>query len=117
MMTVVHYWQQFSKRLIIKTALSHLLLGVIAAGFSLSEQNALSVQTLQAPLAEQVEIMTIAALAQDQSAIITMPDNPQLIVKSADLSPCNQYIAPHCKLTLLPNNGIRAGPARRSLSV
>ncbi|MCX8650331.1 hypothetical protein J3U21_08065 [Gilliamella sp. B2776] len=110
-MIMINYWQKISKRLIINTALSHLLLGVIAAGFGLCQENALPVQLSTS----QVGIITITLIVQDHQAPITtktqtlaLSQKPQFY---KSFTPLNYTeISPNTIIRLSPNNGIRAGP-------
>lgn len=110
-MTMINYWQHISKRLIIKTALSHLLLGVIATGFGFYQQNALPVQSVTT----QVGIIAITEIVQDQqiptkkaSQILSLLSkqhyDKQIIARNYD------EVSPNTVIRLSPYNGIRAGP-------
>ncbi|MDF7671283.1 hypothetical protein PT276_08800 [Orbaceae bacterium ESL0721] len=109
-MKVIYLWQQLRNQLIvksaIKTALSHLLLGVIAAGFSLSGQASVLVQIT--PHSEQTKTVTISSLVQKKQT-------PQIKISekhattSTACSSSYRYIASNSRI-LLPNHGIRAGP-------
>lgn len=110
-MTAIYYWQQLSKRLFIKTALSHLLLGVIAAGFSFSQPIAMPIQTAVSP----VGIIAIAAIVQDHQTVNKR--SPQSLSQakihyfsSQIILPIYDEISPSKVIRLSPYNGIRAGP-------
>ncbi|OCG25681.1 hypothetical protein A9G45_01905 [Gilliamella sp. HK2] len=110
-MTVINYWQKISKRLIIKTALSHLLLGVIATGFGFHQENALPAQQL----ISQVDIITITAIVQEHQSQLKI--KPQTFVSSQKqyfdkqiLLQNNDALCLNTTIRLSPNNGIRAGP-------
>lgn len=110
-MTLINYWQQISKRLIIKTALSHLLLGVIAAGFGLYEENALPVQSSST----QVGIIAITAIVQDHQAPIRKKSQTSSLLKEEHynkqiISLNYDEVTPNTVIRLSPYNGIRAGP-------
>lgn len=110
-MIVIHYWQKLSKRLIIKTALSHLLLGVIAAGFSLSQQDVLPAESS----ISQVGIITITAIVQEHQATARTESQTLSQLQKQHFSvqissPYNDYLLPNKVIRLSPNNGIRAGP-------
>ncbi|OCG22217.1 hypothetical protein A9G11_07500 [Gilliamella sp. wkB108] len=110
-MTVIDYWQKLSKRLIIKTALSHLLLGVIATGFSLCQQNALPSESS----VSQVGIIAITAIVQENQTA-TKTESPTLAYSQKQHSAVEiislNYgeTTPSKVVRLSPNNGIRAGP-------
>lgn len=114
-MNVIHYWQRLTKRLIIKKALSHLLLGVIATGFSLSEQNALPVH-----FSNSVNIITIASLVQVHEqqivnrAITHVLHRPVNSFNADAVVPTYCYIPLGNVIRLSPHNGIRAGPVETS---
>lgn len=110
-MTVISYCKQLHKRFIIKTALSHLLLGVIAAGFGLYQENALPAQLS----VSQVGIIAITAIVQDhQTPIKTHIQSLLLVQKQQDdkqTISLNHYdVSPNIVIRLTPYNGIRAGP-------
>lgn len=110
-MTLINYWQQISKRLIIKTALSHLLLGVIAAGFGLYEENALPVQSSST----QVGIIAITAIVQDHQAPIRTKSQTSSLLKEEHcdkqiISLNYDEVTQNTVIRLSPYNGIRAGP-------
>lgn len=110
-MTLINYWQQISKRLIIKTALSHLLLGVIAAGFGLYEENALPVQSSST----QVGIIAITAIVQDHQAPIRKKSQTSSLLEEEHydkqiISLNYDEVTPNTIIRLSPYNGIRAGP-------
>jgi hypothetical protein len=111
-MTVINYWQKISKRLIIKTALSHLLLSVIAAGFSFYKDNALPIQSSST----QVGIIAITVIVQDHQmpletesqTLLSLSqkqhDNKKIISLNYD------EVSPNTVIRLSPYNGIRASP-------
>lgn len=110
-MIVIHYWQKLSKRLIIKTALSHLLLGVIAAGFSLSQQDVLPAES---PVS-QVGIIAITSIVQEHQVASQTASQTLLQLQKQHFSkqisfPYYNYLLPSKVIRLSPNNGIRAGP-------
>ena len=110
-MNVIYLWQQLRNQLIvksaIKTALSHLLLGVIAAGFSLSGQASPVVHIK--PQSEQMKIVTIPSLVQKKHTEQIQISDKDIIKVTACL-PNYRYIVPNSTILLL-NHGIRAGPA------
>ncbi|OCG09444.1 hypothetical protein [Gilliamella apicola] len=110
-MNIINYWQKISKRLIINTALSHLLLGVIAAGFGLYQENALPAQSSTS----QVGIIAITLIVQDHQTPITtksqtlaLSQKPQCYRSITSLN--YRDVSPNPIIRLSPNNGIRAGP-------
>ncbi len=110
-MIIINYWQKISKRLIINTALSHLLLGVIAAGFGLYQENALPAQSS----ASQVGIITITRIVQDHQTPITTTSQTLVLAQKRQyyrlITPLNyRDVSPNPIIRLSPNNGIRAGP-------
>ncbi|WP_392561496.1 hypothetical protein RHO12_10145 [Orbus sturtevantii] len=105
-------WQKLSKRFVIKIALPHLLLSVLATAFSLSAQGGL----LPANQSPQANIIAIAAvivnLHEQQSDKQVQPvclfkEQLQLVDVPFVPTQYNDFI-PAIRLT--PNNGIRAGP-------
>lgn len=110
-MNVISYCKKLHKRLIIKTALSHLLLGVIAAGFGLYEENALPVQSSST----QVGIIAITAIVQDHQAPIKTKSQTSSLLKEEHydkqiISLNYDEVTPNTVIRLSPYNGIRAGP-------
>ncbi|OCG01452.1 hypothetical protein [Gilliamella sp. wkB112] len=110
-MIVIDYWQKLSKRFIIKTALSHLLLGVIATGFSLCPQEGLPTETA----VPQVGIIAITAIVQEHQPAITTQSQTlsrlqKQYVKVQVISLNYSDISPSKVIRLSPYNGIRAGP-------
>lgn len=110
-MTVINYWQQISKRLIIKTALSHLLLGVIATGFGFYEKGVLPIQSSST----QVGIIAITAIVQDHQTPIrkesqTLPLSQKTHYDKQIVSLSYDKMNPSTVIRLSPYNGIRAGP-------
>ncbi|MCX8670596.1 hypothetical protein J3U22_04315 [Gilliamella sp. B2865] len=110
-MNVISYCKKLHKRLIIKTALSHLLLGVIAAGFGLYEENALPVQSSST----QVGIIAITAIVQDHQAPIRKKSQTSSLLKEEHynkqiISLNYDEVTPNTVIRLSPYNGIRAGP-------
>ncbi|MWN89749.1 hypothetical protein GQ597_03360 [Gilliamella sp. Pra-s65] len=110
-MVVINYWQKLSKRLIIKTALSHLLLGVIAAGFGLCQNEALPSESD----VSQSGIMTITSIVQDHQE--TAPKQSQTLAHTQKqhitaflITPNYDDLSPSKAIRLSPYNGIRAGP-------
>ncbi|MCX8601250.1 MULTISPECIES: hypothetical protein [unclassified Gilliamella] len=110
-MTVISYCKQLHKRLIIKTALSHLLLGVIAAGFGLYQQPGLPAQSS----ISHVDIIAIAAIVQDhqapsKSASQTLPLSAKRHAYVQINSPIYDDLSLSKVVRLSPDNAIRAGP-------
>ncbi|OCG06615.1 hypothetical protein A9G13_10140 [Gilliamella sp. wkB178] len=110
-MIVIDYWQKLSKRFIIKTALSHLLLGVIATGFSLCSQDGLPAEAS----VPQVGIIAITAIVPEHQSVIpkqsqTLSRLQKQYVRIKDLSLNYSNISPSKIIRLSPYNGIRAGP-------
>ena len=110
-MTMINYWQQISKRLIIKTALSHLLLGVIADGFGFYEENVRPVQSSST----QVGIIAITAIVQDHQTPIrkesqTLPLSQKQHYNKQIISLNYDKVSFNTVIRLSAYNGIRAGP-------
>ncbi|WP_085248366.1 hypothetical protein [Gilliamella mensalis] len=110
-MTMINYWQKLSKRLIIKTALSHLLLGVIAAGFSLCQHEALPAETS----ISQIGIIAIASIVQDHKKADrkksqALPHLKKQCITARFITPSYVEFSPSKVIRLSPYNGIRAGP-------
>lgn len=114
-MIVINYWQKLSKRLIIKTALSHLLLGVIAAGFGLCQNEAL-------PSESDVShsgISAIASIVQDHQETAKRTSQTLASTKKQHtvaflITPNYDDLSPSKAIRLSPYNGIRAGPKATS---
>ncbi|WP_121145912.1 hypothetical protein [Orbus hercynius] len=108
----MHYWQRFKQHFTIRVALPHLLLGVIAAAFSLSAQS-----TLPASQQQAASIITIASVMVSLHEY--QSDNQ---VQPIGLASCHRQLSraiPFLAATyterltvirLTPYNGIRAGP-------
>ncbi|OCF96452.1 hypothetical protein A9G10_08280 [Gilliamella sp. wkB308] len=110
-MIMTNFWQILSKRLTIKTALSHLLLGVIATGFSLCQQEAIPNEST----VSHVGIMANNEIVQDQqvstrkvSQSLTTPykfsTNTVFMATNYDILSTNKPIQ------ITSHNAIRAGP-------
>ncbi|KDN10200.1 MULTISPECIES: hypothetical protein [unclassified Gilliamella] len=116
-MIVINYWQKLNKRLIIKTALSHLLLGVIAAGFGLCQNEAL-------PSESDVShsgIIAITSIVQDhrETAQRKLPTlalscSPKQHTVVLLITPNYDDLSHSKAIRLSPYNGIRAGPKTTS---
>ncbi|MCO6538747.1 MAG: hypothetical protein J6569_01280 [Gilliamella sp.] len=114
-MIVINYWQKLRKRLIIKTALSHLLLGVIAAGFGLCQNEALPSESD----VSHSRIIAITSIVQDHRE--TAQRKPQTLACSQKqhtvvllIMPNYDDLSPSKAIRLSPYNGIRAGPKTTS---
>ncbi|MWN06156.1 hypothetical protein [Gilliamella sp. Pas-s95] len=110
-MTMINYWQKLSKRLIIKTALSHLLLGAIAAGFSLYQQEALPLEAS----VSQIGIIAISSIVQDHQEVDrkksqTLPHSQKQCIAALFIAPNDIELSSSKVIRLSPDNGIRAGP-------
>ncbi|OCG18591.1 MULTISPECIES: hypothetical protein [unclassified Gilliamella] len=112
-MTMIYYWQKISKCLIIKTALSHLLLGVMAAGFGLYQHEALPSEAS----VSQIGIIAIASIVQDHQEIERKNSQTLLLLYLQKKYNTELFITPNCielspskVIRLSPYNGIRAGP-------
>jgi len=105
-------WQKLSKRFVIKIALPHLLLSVLATAFSLSAHGGLPAN--QSQPANIITIATVMVNLQEYhcdkqtQSISLFPDEPQLFHIPFSSTQYNAFI-PVIRLT--PNNGIRAGPS------
>lgn len=105
-------WQNVSKQLAIKMALSHLLLGLIAASFGLFDQNC---HVIRSPETNIITIASVMVSLQEyqtnkvssSAPIITQPKSSYLkLIPATNF--LYQQIIPVVRLT--PYNGIRAGP-------
>lgn len=110
-MIMTNFWQILSKRLTIKTALSHLLLGVIATGFSLCQQDAIPNEST----VSHVGIMAIKEIVQDQQ--ISLRKESQSLISLHKLSTIPIFIAVSYNdfsfnkpIQITSHNAIRAGP-------
>jgi hypothetical protein len=110
-MIIINYWQKLSKRLIIKTALSHLLLGVIATGFGLCQNEALPSESD----VSHCGIIAITSIVQDhrettqrKSQTLAYSQKQHTIVLL--ITPSYDDLSPSKAIRLSPYNGIRAGP-------
>ncbi|OCG13850.1 hypothetical protein A9G41_07750 [Gilliamella sp. Nev5-1] len=107
----MYYWQKLSKSLIIKTALSHLLLGVVAAGFSLCQHEALPSEAS----VSQIGIIAIASIVQDHLEVErkksqTLSHLQKRCIAAFFVIPNSIELSPSKVIRLSPYNGIRAGP-------
>ncbi|MCO6552525.1 MAG: hypothetical protein J6563_06100 [Gilliamella sp.] len=110
-MTMINYWQKLSKRLPIKIAFPHLLLGVIATVFSLCQHDALPTESS----VSQIEIIAIASIVQDHQEIDrkksqTLPQLQKQCIVALFIRPNYIELSPSKVIRLSPYNGIRAGP-------
>lgn len=109
---MINYWQKIIKRLIINTALSHLLLSVIATAFGLYQENILPTQAS----VSQVGIIAITAIVQDHQTSITTKSQTLALSQTQQyykpITPLhyNSDVYPNIIIRLSLNNGIRAGP-------
>ncbi|XKM13857.1 hypothetical protein RCS94_01455 [Orbaceae bacterium ac157xtp] len=108
----MNYWHKLSQRFAIKIALPHLLLGVMAASFSLSNQ---SVIPTNQPINHLVTITTVMASLQDSQneAVVANPFINELVKSTSNIFVSHfalwqvDSVKP---VRLTPYNGIRAGP-------
>lgn len=112
-MTTMFNWQKFTQHFSMKISLPHLLIGVIAAAFSFSDQSSLNNRS------HETDIITIASVmvnlheyqsdkdVQSLSSCINKNSKSFVQLKSTFISYDN--FSPTI-LRLTPNNGIRAGP-------
>lgn len=110
LMKTASYWHKLSQYLMIKTALPHLLLGVIATGFSFSQQANLPIQTAVSP----VSIIAITEIVQERHVAFQNQSEIRLETDYSAIQPVitqtDGDVSPSKTIRLTPYNGIRAGP-------
>lgn len=115
---IIHCLSRLPSRLVIRTALSHLLLGVVVVGFGFSQQRLLGVNEFRTS-SSQTNIISIATIsAQIQEQIVVAHCLAQAIHLLNDPSVPNHLDSsvhyPHIEtidvVKVTSANGIRDGP-------
>lgn len=111
---IMNCWKNFSKRFTIKVAISHLLLGAIAAAFSFSDISTLSARSGEANIVSIASVMVNIQEHQSDADIQSqLPSTIKHVPISIQMDSLSflKYSEPSLIIRLTPNNGIRAGPS------
>lgn len=112
-MVMMYYWQKLGKCFTIKVALPHLLLGVMVAALSLSDQTALSTKSTNPRTTNIIAIASVMVnLHESQSDVVIQSQYPIVNKIAVQFTPVlpTFCIESGKVIRLTPNNGIRAGP-------